>query len=229
MSRDKLLPGLPLPFVNCTYVTRDTLGAEPKWVILGGHGGHMILFLAIFLVAMVVYIPDSSNRAWLMWVLSCHITSASPTYSAGDHLFEFTSIEKSQKHSTCEFFILQFISYFFKWRKGKIIPSTQRENKRREKFSWHGIFLTKKSRLSNDETKNNPPSTQKKEELLSYFLFLTRYISPRKVAGKREKTSSYDVDGLKTNYRTTWMWRHQRESPVYSSQHHKTRKRFEIS
>ena len=63
MSRDKLLPGLPLPFVNCTYVTRDTLGAEPKWAILGGHGGHMILFLAIFLVAMVVYIPDSSNRA----------------------------------------------------------------------------------------------------------------------------------------------------------------------
>ena len=51
------------PFVNCTYVTRDTRGAEPKWVILGGHGGHMILFLAIFLVAMVVYIPDSSNRA----------------------------------------------------------------------------------------------------------------------------------------------------------------------
>ena len=51
------------PFVNCTYVTRDTLGAEPKWVILGGHGGHMILFLALFLVAMVIYIQDSSDSA----------------------------------------------------------------------------------------------------------------------------------------------------------------------
>ena len=61
MSRDKLLPGLPLPFVNCIYVTRDTLGAESKWVILEGHGGHMILFLAIFLVAMVIDIPEPSN------------------------------------------------------------------------------------------------------------------------------------------------------------------------
>lgn len=37
------------PFVNCTYVTRDTLGAEPKWVILEGHGGsYDFIFSHIF-------------------------------------------------------------------------------------------------------------------------------------------------------------------------------------
>ena len=46
-----------------------------------------------------------------------------------------------------------------------------------------------KSRPSNDETKNNPPSTQKKEELLSYFLFFDAVYFPSK--NPREKTENF--------------------------------------
>lgn len=104
--------------------------------------------------------------------------------------------------------IFYFIIYilFFQMTKRKNNPLHPKGKQKKGKILVTRYISHEKSRPSNDETKNNPPSTQtKKRNYYLTFFFLTRYISPRKVPGKREKTSSYDVDGLKTNYRTTWM------------------------
>ena len=110
-------------------------------------------------------------------------------------LFKFTSIEKSQKHSTCDlFFFFEFFLYiyifFFKWRKGKIIPLRPKGKQKKGKSLVTRYISHEKSHPSNDETKNNPPSTKKKNKgdyyLTSFFFFLTRYFSlPRKVPGKK--------------------------------------------
>ena len=61
------------------------------------------------------------------------------------------------------------------------------------------------SRPSNDETKHNPSSTQTKKGTIILLSFFDVVYFPSKSPREKRKTSSYDVDGLKTNYRTTWM------------------------
>lgn len=205
MSRDKLLPGLPLPFVNCIYVTRDTLGAESKWVILEGHGGHMILFLAIFLVAMVIDIPASSNPRMtnVGVIVSYYIGFTHVLYQR-----PFIQVHVHRKVSKAfDMRIFYFFIYilFFQMTKRKNNPLRPKGKQKNWKILVTRYISHEMSRPSNDEMKHNPPSTQTKKGTIILLPLLTRYISPRKVPGKREKTSSYDVDGLKTNYRTTWM------------------------
>ena len=84
-----------------------------------------------------------------------------------------------------------FIIYilFFQMTKRKNNPLHPKGKQKKGKILVTRYISHEKSRPSNDETKNNPPSTQKKEELLSYFLFFDAVYFPSK--SPREKRENF--------------------------------------
>ena len=84
-----------------------------------------------------------------------------------------------------------FIIYilFFQMTKRKNNPLHPKGKQKKGKILVTRYISHEKSRPSNDETKNNPPSTQKKEELLSYFLFFDTVYFPSK--SPREKRENF--------------------------------------